>query len=114
MSNYTPSQIIQELQQIQNDAAIGVRALYEAEVKLAHAENAYEREVNLAFLNTEAKLATERTAISKLKASDKRLEADLAKAEYNRIKLKLKQLELAQMSTQTIARQVETEMKVLR
>jgi hypothetical protein len=56
----------------------------------------------------------DRTAISRLKASEARLAADLAKAEYNRIKLKLKQLELAQMSTQTIARQIETELKVLR
>ncbi len=113
MSDFTPAQIIQELQRIQSDAAKGVQALFDAEVKLAHAEDAYEREVNLAFLNSQG-IATERTAVSKLKAADKRLEADLAKAEFNRVKLKLKQLELAQMSTQTIARQIETEMKVLR
>ncbi len=113
MNSYTPHQVIEELQRIQAEAAKGVSVLYEAEVKWANAESAYERELNLAFLNTEG-IATERTAVSKLKAADKRLEADLAKAEYNRVKLKLKQLELAQMSTQTIARQIETEMKVLR
>jgi hypothetical protein len=109
----TPTQIIAELYRIQAEAAKGVNALYDAECKLADSENYYDRTLQLAFIDAQGTVA-DRTAISRLKASEARLAADLAKAEYNRIKLKLKQLELAQMSTQTIARQIETELKVLR
>lgn len=113
MESFTPSQVIQELQRIQSEASKGVQALYDAECRLADAENAFERELQLAFMNAQGTVA-DRTAVSRLQAAEMRLKADLAKAEYNRIKLKMKQLELAQMSTQTIARQIETEMKVLR
>jgi hypothetical protein len=113
MESFTPSQVILELQTIQKEAAKGVQALFDAECKLAEAENAYERALQLSFMNAQGTVA-DRTAVSRLQAADNRLVADLAKAEYNRIKLKMKQLELAQMSTQTIARQIETEMKVLR
>jgi hypothetical protein len=109
----TPANLVQELQRIQAEAAKGVQALFEAEVKLAEAEHAHERELQLAYINNQGSVA-DRTAIARLQASDLRLKADIAKAEYNRIRQKMKQLELAQMSTQTIARQVETEMKVLR
>jgi uncharacterized membrane protein YccC len=113
MESFTPSQVIQELQRIQSEASKGVQALYDAECRLADAENAFERELQLAFMNAQGTVA-DRTAVSRLQAAEMRLKADLAKAEYNRIKLKMKQLELAQMSTQTIARQIETEMRVLR
>jgi len=109
----TPTQIVAELYRIQTEAAKGVGALYDAECKLADCEYDYDRTLQLAFMESQGTVA-DRTAISRLKAAEARLAADLAKAEYNRIKLKLKQLELAQMSTQTIARQLETELKVLR
>ena len=113
MESFTPSQVIPELQRIQSEASKGVQALYDAECRLADAENAFERELQLAFMNAQGTVA-DRTAVSRLQAAEMRLKADLAKAEYNRIKLKMKQLELAQMSTQTIARQIGTEMRVLR
>jgi len=111
--DFTPTQIIAELHRIQTEASKGVQALYDAECRLADAENVYERELQLAFIQAQGTVA-DRTAVSRLKAADARLKADLAKAEWNRVKLKMKQLELAQMSTQTIARQVETELRVLR
>ena len=113
MGNTTPNSIIQELTRIQAEAAKGGGVLYDAEVKLADAEAVFEKTLQLAFMDAQGTVA-DRTAVSRLKASDARLAADLAKAEHNRVKLKLKQLELAQMSTQTIARMVETELKVLR
>lgn len=112
--SFTPHLIIQELQRIQAETAKGVAALYDAECKLADAENQYDREYSMALINASSGTAKDREAIAKLKAADAKLAADLAKAEHNRIRMKLKQLELAQMSTQTIARQVETELKVLR
>jgi hypothetical protein len=49
----------------------------------------------------------DRQAVAKLKTEDERLAADLAKAEFNRVKTKMKVLEQAQMSVQTQARLVE-------
>lgn len=105
--------IVSELRHTQAEVQRGISVLYDCEVKLADAENAYDREVQLAFMNAQGTVA-DRTAISRLQASDKRLAADLAKAEYNRVKAKLKALEMAQMSIQTQARLLETEIKTFR
>ena len=109
----TPIEIIQELSHIRAEVARGISVLYDAECKLADAENAYERELQLAFINAQGTVA-DRTAVSRLQAAEKRLQADLAKAEWNRVKAKLKALETAQMGIQTSARLMETELKTLR
>jgi len=109
----TPLGIVAELHRIRTEVARGIAVLYDAECKLADAENAYERELQLAFINAQGTVA-DRTAISRLQASEKRLQADLAKAEWNRVKAKLKALETAQMGIQTSARLMETELKTLR
>lgn len=105
--------IIQELGHIRAEVQKGIGVLYDTECQLADAENAYERELQLAFINAQGTIA-DRTAISRLQAADKRLQADLKKAEHNRVKAKLKALETAQMSIQTSARLMETELKTLR
>jgi len=109
----TPTGIIQELHRIRAEVQRGIQVLYDCEVKLADAENAFERELQLAFINAQGTVA-DRTAISRLQASEKRLQADLAKAEWNRVKAKLKALETAQMGIQTSARLMETELKTLK
>lgn len=106
MESFTPGQVIQELQRIQLEATKGAEALFRAEEKLAHAEYGYELALHGSFINTPGTVA-DRTAVSRLAAAEARLAADLAKAELNRIKTKLKQLELQQLSTQSIAKQVE-------
>lgn len=105
--------IVGELRHTQTEIQRGIGILYDCEIKLADAENAYDRELQLAFMNAQGTVA-DRTAVSRLQASDKRLAADLAKAEYNRVKAKLKALEMAQMSIQTQARLLETEIKTFR
>lgn len=109
----TLTEIAQQLHRISDEAARGVAVLYDSECKLADAEHAYEKALQLAFINAQGTVA-DRTAISRLQAADARLAADLAKAEYNRVKTKLKQLELAQMSVQTQSRLIETELRVLK
>jgi len=109
----TMTGIIQELSLIRLEVQKGIAVLYDTECKLADAENAYERELQLSFINAQGTVA-DRTAISRLQASEKRLAADLAKAEWNRVKAKLKALETAQMGIQTSARLMETELKTLR
>jgi hypothetical protein len=109
----TMTGIIQELSLIRHEVQKGISVLYDSECKVADAENAYERELQLSFINAQGTVA-DRTAISRLQASEKRLAADLAKAEWNRVKAKLKALETAQMGIQTSARLMETELKTLR
>jgi len=109
----TPLTVIAELSHIRAEVQKGISVLYDCECKLADAENAYERELQLAFINAQGTVA-DRTAISRLQASEKRLQADLARAEWNRVKAKLKALETAQMGIQTSARLMETELKTLR
>lgn len=105
--------IIEELRHIQREMAKGSQALFDAEAKVANAEATYERMMAISFLESEG-TAGERTARAKLDSTDFRLEADLAKAQLNRVKSKMKTLELQQMGTQTISRLIETELKVLR
>jgi len=109
----TPMGVVAELSRIRAEVQRGIGILYDAECKLADKEASYEKTLQLAFINAQGTVA-DRTAISRLQAADARLEADLAKAEWNRVKAKLKALEVAQMGIQTSARLMETELKTLR
>ena len=69
----------------------GSNALYDAECKMADAEAAYDKAVSLAFLNNQGTVA-DRQAVAKLQSVDEKLKADLARAEFNRVKTKMKTL----------------------
>lgn len=90
----------------------GGQALYDAEVRLAHLEDTADLTLQRSYIAATG-TDKERTAKSRVAAAEARLEADLGKAEVNRIKLKIKTLENAQMATQTISRLVEAEMRNL-
>ena len=109
----TPMGVVAELHRIRAEVQKGIAVLYDTECRLADKEASYEKTLQLAFINAQGTVA-DRTAISRLQAADARLEADLAKAEWNRVKAKLKALETAQMGIQTSARLMETELKTLR
>jgi hypothetical protein len=102
----TPDSIIAELVHIRAEAQKGVDAQYRAEVKLAEATLAADRAEATVLLEAQGTVM-DRQAVAKLKTEDERLAADLAKAEFNRVKTKMKVLEQAQMSVQTQARLVE-------
>lgn len=102
-----PSNVISELQRIQSELERAPEALFLAETKLAEAENQLDKVESLAMLRCEAGTIAEKQAVAKLESSDARLERDLARAEVNRVKTKLKILESASMATAVIARQVE-------
>lgn len=102
----TPDNIIAELQEILNEQAGGANALYEAEVKLAKAEDELNRLESLAFIEASGSVEL-RKAISKIKASEANLHRDICKAEVNRIKSKIKQLESAAVIVSVMAKQIE-------
>lgn len=89
----------------------GVGALYDAELKLAEAEHELDTVEARAFIKAEGTIA-DRTALSRLEAADARLRRDIAKAEVNRIRVKLKGLESALMANATMAKIMDTESRL--
>jgi hypothetical protein len=87
----SPGHIIQELQRLTAEMDKGSNALYDAECKMADAEAAYDKAVSLAFINNQGTVA-DRQAVAKLQSVDEKLKADLARAEFNRVKTKMKTL----------------------
>ena len=105
------SSLIQELQRLISLSEKGNNALYDAEVKLAEAENNLDLIEQKAFIKASGSVA-ERTALARLEAADARLSRDLAKAEMNRVRTKIKSIEQAIMATQTMAKLTELETRV--
>ena len=105
------SSLIQELQRLISLSEKGNNALYDAEVKLAEAENNLDLIEQKAFIKASGSVA-ERTALARLEAADARLARDLAKAEMNRVRTKIKIIEQAINATQTLARLTELESRV--
>lgn len=105
------SSLIQELQRLISLSEKGNNALYDAEVKLAEAENNLDLIEQKAFIKASGSVA-ERTALARLEAADARLSRDLAKAEMNRVRTKIKSIEQAINATQTLARLTELEAKL--
>jgi len=91
MEIITSGHIIQELQRLTAEMDKGSNALYDAECKLADSDAAYDKAVSLAFINNQGTVA-DRQAVAKLQAVEQKLQADLARAEFNRIKVKMKTL----------------------
>lgn len=106
----TPAQVVLELNRLMAESSKGIEALHRAEVAVAEADLAYERELALAFVNNDGSVA-DRQAVAKLQAGDKKLALDLAKAELNRVKAKLRAVDSAQVAVSVIGRQVELEYK---
>jgi len=91
MEIISPGHIIQELQRLTAEMDKGSNALYDAECKMADAEAAYDKAVSLAFINNQGTVA-DRQAVAKLQSVEAKLQADLARAEFNRVKVKMKTL----------------------
>ena len=102
----TPDSIIRELIEIRDEASRGISVLYDCEIKLADASINAETIEAKSLINSTGNVA-ERQAQAKLESAEARLQEQLAKAEFNRVKTKLRLLEQAQMSVQTQARMVE-------
>ena len=102
----TPGQVISELNRLMDEMGKGVKALYEAEVRMVELDTAYERKLALAILESTGP-AIERNAVAKLAASEEKLALDLAKAQLNRVKAKMRSIDSAQVAVSVIGRQVE-------
>ena len=106
-----PSEIAAQIAELTAENNKGADALYNAEVELAQKEFDLDTLEQKAFIKAQGTVA-DRTAISRLEASEARLERDLAKAKVNRIRVKIKALETALMAAATQAKLLSSEMKL--
>lgn len=106
-----PNDLIRQLQELTQENYRGVTAVFEAEKKLAEAEYKLDEIEQKSFLKATGNVA-ERTAQSRLSSADARLARDLAKAEFNRVKLKLKAVESALMASATQAKLIGVESRL--
>ena len=104
-------EIQQQIAELIAENRKGANALYEAEVALAEAENNLDLIEQKAFIAAGGSVA-DRTAIAKLKAAEARLQRDLRRAEFNRVKVKIKQIETALMALGTQAKLIQTEVRL--
>lgn len=106
-----PLEIAKQIADLTAENSKGADALYEAEVRLAQAENELDLVEQRAFIKSEGTVA-DRTALARLEAAESRLQRDLRKAEANRIRVKIKALETAIMAAATQAKLIASEMKL--
>jgi Tfp pilus assembly protein PilX len=104
-------EIQKQIAELIAENAKGATALFETESALAQAEYDLDTTEAKAFLSAEGSVA-DRTAIAKLKAAEMRLQRDLRKAEHNRVKVKIKQIETALIALSTQAKLIGVETRM--
>jgi hypothetical protein len=107
----TASKIVQELAELTAMNRKGVEALYEAEVALARSEADLDEKEAHAFISAAGSVA-ERQAKAKLECSEVRFARDVAKAQVNRIRMKLRTIESEIMAQATMSKILQAEMKL--
>lgn len=106
MEILTPDMVIQELNRLIHESAKAPNAIYDAECLVVDRENEYERIYTESFLNSEGSVEA-RKAIAMADAREAKLQLGLAKAELNRVKNKLDQINKSGILVSTIGKQVE-------
>jgi hypothetical protein len=108
MSEYkTPDSVISEMVALRAELSRGVAVLHEAELKMIRTALDFDKAEALVLINAEGTV-TEKQALARLSTLDERLQADLAKAEYNRVKMKMRTLEMNLSSLQSQGKLIET------
>ena len=107
----TSSNIVQELYELTQENRKGIEVYAEAMDSLARAENILDKTEAHAFLDAEGSVA-ERQARAKLASAEARLERDLAKAQVDRVRMKLRMVENAILAQATAAKMIQAEMKL--
>lgn len=105
-----PSQINAEIARLTQENSRGAEALYEAEIALAEAEHHLDTVEQKAFIKNDGTVA-DRTALAKLEAADARLDRDIKKAQVNRVRMKIKNIETSLMGIGTQVKLIQAEMR---
>jgi len=96
----TPDVVLEDLRTVRAGIARGPQHLYDAEVNAETLELAAQKAEDLAFFTNEGSVDA-RKAAARLAAEAELTAAVVGRAEYNRVKAKIKALELEQTSLQT-------------
>ena len=105
-----PTDIQQQLSELIAENQKGATALFEAERLLAEAEYELDLIEQRAFIKAEGTVR-DREAIARLEAADARLRRDLRRAEFNRIRIKIKSIETGLMALATQAKLTQSELR---
>jgi hypothetical protein len=105
------SEIQQQLADLIAENQRGATALFESERALAEAEYDLDTTEQKAFLKASGTVR-DREAIARLEAAEKRLQRDLRRAEFNRIKVKIKAIETGIMALATQAKLTQAEARI--
>jgi NADPH-dependent 7-cyano-7-deazaguanine reductase QueF-like protein len=104
-------EIQKQIAELIAENAKGATALFETESALAQAEYDLDLIEQKAFLAAEGTVA-DRQSIARLKSAENRLQRDLRKAEHNRVKVKIKQIETALIALSTQAKLIGVETRM--
>lgn len=107
----TPLEIQQAIAELIAENQRGANALFESEKALAEAEYELDTIEQRAFLKAEGTVK-DREAIARLESAEKRLQRDLRRAEHQRIKVKIKAIEIGIMALATQAKLVQSEIRI--
>ena len=105
------SEIVRELYELTQENRKGIEFYAEAMDTLARCENQLDKIEAHALINAEGPVI-ERQAKAKLASSEARLERDLAKAQVERVRAKLRMIDSSIMAQATAAKMVQAEMKL--
>lgn len=103
----SPHDVVMELSRLRSLAERGVDAVFEAEKRLAECEEELDSAYARAFLRHDGNTVALREQLATLDVSGIRLQRDIARAELNRVKLKMKSVSDAMVAVSVIAKQVE-------
>lgn len=100
MSTRTPDEVLTEIRSARSTLELGSDKLYAAELAAERAEDAAQLALDKALLTAEGSIP-EKQAHARIASSAERDLAFIAKAEWNRVKAKIRALESAMMSLQS-------------
>lgn len=103
--------VIAELSRLTAENQKGVTALFDAEVALAEADSELDRAEQMAFLKAHGTVR-DKEAIARLEVADLRLKRDIKRAEFNRIKSKIKAIEQAQLALSVQSKLMQSEARL--
>lgn len=105
----TPEQVRAQITAYLAEQSKGPQAHYEAELKAERAEDVYQAAFDKHYLTAEGSIE-DRKAIARLATLDLRDAMGVARAEFGRIKLKIRQLDASLMATQSLLKSMMAEL----
>lgn len=105
----TPDQVRAQISAYLVEQSRGPQAHYDAELAAERAEDVYQSAFDRAYLTAEGSIE-DRKAIARLATLDLRDAMEIARAEFGRVKLKIRQLDASLMATQSLLKSMMAEL----